>query len=219
MNRNSENKGKGRGYFQKNKYKIDKYEYLKDPKKCEYCEEILPYEKKRGKFCNHSCSSSYNNQGIVRNGDGKNGKRKCDLKQKNNCINCEGLTINVKYCSALCRSQYEKKIVVEAIEITGILPTDISGGIKIGAKRYLIEKRGRACEHCKNNEWMGVPIPIEFHHKNGNPDDNKETNIQILCSNCHAITLTHRGRNKNGNGRWSKKNKVRRQRYAQGLST
>jgi hypothetical protein len=25
------------------------------------------------------------------------------------------------------------------------------------------------CERCGNKEWLGEPIPIELHHKNGNP--------------------------------------------------
>lgn len=43
------------------------------------------------------------------------------------------------------------------------------------------------CEKCNNTEWMGVKIPLELHHINGNHYDNRLENLQILCSNCHAI--------------------------------
>lgn len=34
--------------------------------KCLYCGKIIPYEKRRNKFCSRSCSGSYNNTGKVR---------------------------------------------------------------------------------------------------------------------------------------------------------
>ena len=43
------------------------------------------------------------------------------------------------------------------------------------------------CEKCNNTNWMGVKIPLELHHINGNHYDNRLENLQILCSNCHSI--------------------------------
>lgn len=39
--------------------------YMKDPTRCKNCNEPLPYEKKRNKFCNNSCAASFNNTGRV----------------------------------------------------------------------------------------------------------------------------------------------------------
>jgi len=214
-----ENMGRGRGCSQKDNQKKNEEIYNKNPRTCCYCGSVIPYKKRINKFCNHSCSCSYNNQGLVRNKNGHNGRTDLVLIPKNKCIRCGKLTKNIKYCSNICKELDSEYKIVKQITKTGVLPTYISGGIKKRAKRYLIDKRGRRCEKCKNDIWMGVLIPIEFHHKDGNPDNNKEENIEILCSNCHAITINHRGRNKNGNGRWSRKNKNRRQRYSQGLST
>ncbi|QFR57676.1 H-N-H homing endonuclease [Serratia phage Slocum] len=52
------------------------------------------------------------------------------------------------------------------------------------------------CEHCGLTEWMGVPIPLELDHINGDHYDNELSNLRILCPNCHALTPTHSGRNK-----------------------
>jgi len=52
------------------------------------------------------------------------------------------------------------------------------------------------CENCGLNEWMGLPIPLEIHHKNGVNTDNRRTNLQLLCPNCHALTEHYRGRAK-----------------------
>lgn len=51
------------------------------------------------------------------------------------------------------------------------------------------------CERCKRTEWEGEPIPLEVHHINGNHNDNRLENLQILCPNCHALTDNYRGKN------------------------
>ena len=33
-------------------------------------------------------------------------------------------------------------------------------------------------------------------HRDGNPDNNTEENLRLICPNCHALTPTHCGRNK-----------------------
>lgn len=52
------------------------------------------------------------------------------------------------------------------------------------------------CERCNNEEWNGLPIPLEVHHKDGNKKNNRLDNLEILCPNCHAQTETYRGRNR-----------------------
>ena len=52
------------------------------------------------------------------------------------------------------------------------------------------------CECCGNTEWMGKPIPLELHHINGDRNDNRLENLQILCPNCHSFTENYRGSNK-----------------------
>lgn len=49
------------------------------------------------------------------------------------------------------------------------------------------------CECCNRTEWLGKPIKLELHHVNGI----KDSNLQILCPNCHAFTDHYRGRNIN----------------------
>jgi len=64
-------------------------------------------------------------------------------------------------------------------------------------RRLLAEgRKQRACERCRLSEWLGVPIPLELHHVDGNRTNNALSNLALLCPNCHALTDNYRGKNK-----------------------
>lgn len=52
------------------------------------------------------------------------------------------------------------------------------------------------CEKCGNTEWLGNPIPLELHHKDGDRTNNRLQNIELLCPNCHSLTDNYRGSKK-----------------------
>ncbi len=53
----------------------------------------------------------------------------------------------------------------------------------------------KVCEKCKGEKWLGETMPLELHHINGNRFDNRLSNLQLLCPNCHALTDNYSGRN------------------------
>ena len=55
------------------------------------------------------------------------------------------------------------------------------------------------CEKCLLSEWMGLPIPLELDHINGNRKDHRIENLKLLCPNCHAQTWNYCGRGKSKN--------------------
>jgi len=55
----------------------------------------------------------------------------------------------------------------------------------------------KKCYNCENTTWLSNEIPLELEHKNGNNTDNRIENLTLLCPNCHALTDTYRGKNKN----------------------
>jgi hypothetical protein len=59
------------------------------------------------------------------------------------------------------------------------------------AEGYKIHK----CESCEGTEWLGKPIPLEFHHIDANKMNNALKNIALLCPNCHALTPNYRAKN------------------------
>ena len=54
------------------------------------------------------------------------------------------------------------------------------------------EKR---CCCCGLTEWLGQPIPLELHHKDGNKNNNSLDNLEIRCPNCHYFTDTYKTKN------------------------
>ena len=57
----------------------------------------------------------------------------------------------------------------------------------------------KICDECKLTEWHGKPTPLELHHIDGNTENNNLSNLRLICPNCHALTVTYRGKNKGNN--------------------
>lgn len=53
--------------------------------------------------------------------------------------------------------------------------------IKEGLKEY-------KCECCGISKWNGKHLALQLHHINGIHNDNRLSNLQILCPNCHSQT-------------------------------
>ena len=68
-------------------------------------------------------------------------------------------------------------------------------------KRLLKEGiKEHRCDKCLRQTWNDIPIALELHHVNGDKQDHRIENINLLCPNCHSQTKTYRGKNiKNGN--------------------
>lgn len=63
-------------------------------------------------------------------------------------------------------------------------------------QRVILEQNNK-CNRCKLDTWLGEPMTFELEHKDGNNENNERRNLEMLCPNCHSLTKTWRGRNKN----------------------
>lgn len=178
--------------------------YYKDPKKCPCCGAVIPYERRDNKFCSQSCSTTYNNR--------LRGSSKSTSKSKGTCLNCgkeftPSRNASGKYCSLKCQSEYQYKSRIAAWkngELSGLRGTVVATWLR----KYLLEKVGHKCEKCgwdKVNPITGSS-PLEIHHIDGNYLNNEESNLQVLCPNCHSLTDTYKNLNKNS-GRENRRTK------------
>ena len=70
-----------------------------------------------------------------------------------------------------------------------VLPVGV-GISNLTIKKSLIARDGHECSKCHLTEWLGLPIPLELDHIDGNRFDHSPSNLRILCPNCHAQTPT-----------------------------
>lgn len=196
---NTSNRKKLREFIEENgidashiKSKTTRSKYELNPKRCKYCNEVIPYEKRQNDFCSHSCAASYNNLGTVRNGT--------TLPAHSYCLNCgKEITRGNSYCNNTCRAEYERKEYIrrwKAGEESGTIGTDNTAA---AVKYYLREKYNNSCQRCGWNEvnpYTGL-VPLQIHHIDGDCTNNREENLQLLCPNCHSLTENFGSRNKN----------------------
>jgi hypothetical protein len=52
------------------------------------------------------------------------------------------------------------------------------------------------CTICGLFEWQGLSIPLEIDHINGIRTDESESNLRVICCNCHAQTPTYKSKNR-----------------------
>lgn len=116
----------------------------------------------------------------------------------NICINCLTKTKNSKFCSNKCQQNYNKSIILlnwKEGKISGL--KEGNRLIRV-IREFLLEKSNYKCIKCGWGEKnvTSNTIPLEVNHIDGNVLNNDETNLEILCPNCHSLTPTWKALNK-----------------------
>jgi DNA-binding CsgD family transcriptional regulator len=83
------------------------------------------------------------------------------------------------------------KIPIEELLVVGRKETSRTHLKNRLMKEGLKENR---CEVCGIVKWRGKPLSMELHHVNGDGEDNRLENLQLLCGNCHSQTDNWGGR-------------------------
>lgn len=120
------------------------------------------------------------------------------------CLNCGKELVNQqkKYCCSKCQIEYQRK---EYIALWKQGQKDgISGknGLSEHIRNYLLEKVNHRCQRCGWGEINPTTgrIPLEIHHIDGNYRNCLETNLEVLCPNCHSLTPNFGALNREGRG-------------------
>jgi hypothetical protein len=152
------------------------------------------------KFCSRSCSASYNNRKYPKRGNGK----------PRYCKNC-GKELSKEsghrkiYCNQTCFQEYKRNQKIEKWLSGQWSGTIANKRLSSIIRNYLLDKVGHKCEKCGWNEpnpITGEPI-LTVSHIDGNPENNRPENLEVLCFNCHTLTPSFGSLN-NGNGRQSR---------------
>lgn len=80
---------------------------------------------------------------------------------------------------------------IPAVEYLGTGRFITSHSLKLKLIKEGIKKH--QCERCGCSEWIGQPIPLELHHKDGDHYNNSLDNLEVLCPNCHALEPNNSG--------------------------
>lgn len=99
------------------------------------------------------------------------------------------------------------KITIPTIDL--LVENSIYGSYKLKNRLLKDGLKKHICECCKSIEWMGVSIPLELHHIDGDNTNNKFENLTLLCPNCHSFTDNYRGKST----QVSKKSELKKERY------
>lgn len=117
-----------------------------------------------------------------------------------NCLNCHSpINKKNKFCNIKCQKEYEYKEYInrwkrnEEDGLRGAYQTSMH------IKTYLLKKYHNQCAKCGWGEMnpFNQHIPLEIEHIDGNYKNNKEENLILLCPNCHSLTSTYKGANRN----------------------
>lgn len=119
------------------------------------------------------------------------------------CLHCgKPIDSRHKFCDNHCQNEYRYTQYIKRWKDG--LETGLKGeyGISRYITRYLFEKYDGKCSRCGWHEENPYThkVPLEVEHIDGNYKNNDESNLDLICPNCHSLTATYKGANK-GYGR------------------
>lgn len=127
------------------------------------------------------------------------------------CLYCReilGSRWQKKYCSNRCQFDFQYAQFISLWKEGNLSKARLNTiNISQHLRKYLFKKHGEKCSVCGWNQQHPISgvIPLEVDHIDGNAENNLESNLRLLCPNCHALTPNFKNRHK-GNGRsWRRK--------------
>lgn len=115
------------------------------------------------------------------------------------CPNCNieivgRMRRNNIYCTQECRAVYQKNKRIQdwiSGEISGTRDETVASFVR----NWLIKQSDNKCSrpNCRwgeKNPRTGI-VPLTIHHIDGDSQNNRPNNLEVLCPNCHSITYNY----------------------------
>ena len=124
-----------------------------------------------------------------------------------NCLYCsKPIKSTGKFCNNSCQANYRYDNYIAKWKEGKV--NGLKGKYQISnyIRKYLLIKFNNRCSRCgwsMVNPYTNV-VPLEIEHLDGDYTNNDESNLTVLCPNCHSLTATYKGANR-GNGRKDRK--------------
>ena len=124
-----------------------------------------------------------------------------------NCLYCsKPIKSTGKFCNNSCQANYRYDNYIAKWKEGKV--NGLKGKYQISnyIRKYLLIEFNNRCSRCgwsMVNPYTNV-VPLEIEHLDGDYTNNDESNLTVLCPNCHSLTATYKGANR-GNGRKDRK--------------
>jgi 5-methylcytosine-specific restriction endonuclease McrA len=128
------------------------------------------------------------------------------------CLACGHVVNNLraKYCSLSCQMEYQYREFIRrwlAGEVSGKRG---EGRASKYIRRWLFQRANNRCEQCG---WSRVHpltglIPLTVNHIDGDSENHRPENLELLCGGCHTLTPNY-GKLNQGRGRKQRLEKLR----------
>jgi len=143
--------------------------------KCLFCKKsaILRLYKRKPKFCSLVCAMDKRKESRV--------KLKCDNCKKS-ISKSKSKLLNSKHNKHFCNRKCKEKAQSLKGQCKAIRPKHYGNSNGRDVYKNLIKKhKNPKCTQCKESRKYLLVV----HHKDGNRENNKLNNLEIVCGNCH----------------------------------
>jgi hypothetical protein len=150
--------------------------------KCEFCGVEMAEKFASGRFCSRDCALKFSYSHYRQ-----------PSKEIRVCEECGNKLerYNSRFCSFKCnKSSKHKELIADWKSNENKYSGKNKQSVPEFIRKYMIDKSGGKCERCgwcETNPSTGK-TPLHVHHLDGNYSNNRESNLEVLCPNCHSIT-------------------------------
>lgn len=153
--------------------------------KCQHCNEEHNGDYGSGRFCKQKCARSFSTA-----------MRRASINEKV-AAKLTGRKLTKEHRDKLRETWHANGKRIASFEEVFVLGKTKRSNkfIKMRAINEGLFKE--ECVGCGiTNTYNGRPIVLQLHHKNGDNKDNRPTNIELRCPNCHSQTDNWAGKNR-----------------------